>query len=94
MTHEKNVTVFVQELLAEQVAQGNPRNPEIFVKIPTANRSGGGIDWMFAKHPASYWYNWLSYTVPFRRVKKELRKIMKEEAPVGEFVIGDEKYIL
>lgn len=58
-----------EELLREQVAQGNPRNISIFYEDISADKRGGGFNWGESKLGRKFWRiifedNYFNYTPP------------------------------
>jgi hypothetical protein len=51
-----DLPVEIQEkMLEEQVKQGNPRNPSVFIQAIYQNRMGGGFTWYESTDGAAFW---------------------------------------
>ncbi len=68
----------VHRMLEEQVRQGNPRDPEVFVTMLTADLEQGGFLWSRSLEGLSYWGSVMSREGDEKRLLRSVFKAMAE----------------
>lgn len=86
----------LEEMLEEQVAQGNPRDYTVFYDNLDAGRDAGGFDHDNAEEGASYWNDYLTNGITRKYIYAALLEMDLENKtpPTETHIIDNQTYIV
>ncbi len=94
------IKALAEEMLEEQVRQGNLRNPQSFLDNIHRDLHNGGFNWPKSKKGQDYWTKLLrpgsllkrgtSYFDP----RPQLREYFKRLLEQNEYIIDNQKYVV